>query len=242
MQYISNLSEPEFEFTVVILLTLLGYTFYYFLAFSEKSNEVLFRFFKIKKGPIQQFCFQKITGFLIMGLFPFVILSICLQSPLKYGFLENMQSETLFWILGIGLIVIPINFLIAGKPQNLEQYPQIRTPNWSSNTFLVNFVGWFMYLLAYEFLFRGVLFLGSLSMLGLIPAIVLNTAIYSLAHLPKGSKETFGSIPVGILVCFITFKTGNIWASFFIHLTMAFSNEVFAFYRHPEMHYNKIPH
>lgn len=240
MKHLSNLSELELEFTTVLSLTFIGYTFYYFFAFSEKTNEMTLDYLNFKNGPLQQFCFQKIVGFLFMGIFPFLTLSILWGSPLQYGFSEHIGIDTLYWVTGAAVFIIPINFMIAGNPENLKQYPQIRTPTWNNNTFLINFIGWFGYLLAYEFLFRGVLFLGSLSMLGLIPAIALNTVIYALAHLPKGIKETFGSIPVGILVCVITYTTGNIWASFLIHLTMAVSNEVFAFYRHPEMSYDKL--
>ncbi len=242
MKYINNLSEAEFEFVVTISLALLCYCSYYFIAFSDKTYTIFSRLFKKEISAIHTFCFQKFTGFLFMGLLPVLVISIYLKSPLDYGLSLNMGFETFYWISGIAVVIIPVSFLTAGNPENLKQYPQIRIPYWNRNTFLIDFMGWFMYLLAYEFLFRGVLFFGSIPMMGLLPAIVLNVAIYALAHLPKGAKETFGSIPVGILVCYITYQTGNIWASFLIHLTMAYSNEVFAFLRHPEMHYHKITH
>ena len=242
MNHINSLSGPEIEFVIAVLLTLFCYTLYYFTAFSEKAAEALFRLFRIKHGAVEQFGFQKLTGFVFMGLLPILVILICLGSPLPYGLSGSISIETFFWVIGLTAIIIPINFFIAGKPENLKQYPQIRIDSWNRNTFLVNFTGWTLYLLAYEFLFRGVLFTGSLSILGFIPALVLNVIIYALAHLPKGAKETFGAIPVGIIICAITYQTGNIWASFLIHLTMALSNEVFAFYRHPEMYYKKRIH
>jgi len=242
MKNLYSLSEPEFELIVALSLSLLGYISYYFIAFSDSATQANLKLFGLKNNELHQFVLQKTTGFIFMGIFPLLFLTFFLDFPVKFGFGENIHLQTLYWVVGIALAIIPINFLIAGKAENLKQYPQIRISTWEKSTFALNFIGWAIYLLGYEYLFRGVLFLGSLPMLGLIPAIVLNVVIYSLAHLPKGMKETLGSIPVGLLICVITYKTGNIWASFFIHLTMAISNELFAFYRHPEMHFKKITH
>ena len=107
------------------------------------------------------------------------------------------------------------------------------------NTILLNTVGWGLYLLAYEYLFRGILFFGVLPWLGLYATIALNTTIYALAHLPKGAKETIGAIPLGIVVCLITFETGNIWVAFLVHMILALSNDYIALYHHPDMHYTR---
>src|SRR5690606_30971048 len=124
-------------------------------------------------------------------------------------------------------IIIPLNLFAAGKPSNLLRYPQIRMPHWSDQTFIIAAVGWTLYLFAYEYLFRGILFFGLLPHMGLAATVAINTAIYALVHLPNGAKETIGAIPLGILVCLITFETGSILAAFLIHLTLALSNEFF---------------
>ena len=93
-----------------------------------------------------------------------------------------------------------------------------------------NLVSWGLYLLGYEFLFRGVLFLGLIPFTGLNTAIGINTALYALAHLYKGKKETIGSIPLGIVLCYITWKTGTIWTAFAIHWIMASNNFIWSHY------------
>lgn len=242
MQGIKSLSNAEFEFVVAITLTTLAYCSYYFIAFSENAFLAVARIFNFKNNPILVFCFQKLSGFIFLGILPALgVLLLLGKSPFLYGFMGNISAEIFYWVSGTALIVIPINFFIAGKPKNLKQYPQIRINNWSKSTFLIDGVGWFIYLLAYEYLFRGVLLLGVYPTLGMVNAIVISTSIYALAHIHKGFKETFGSIPVGLLVCFITFETGSIWASFFIHLVMALSNEFFAFYSNPKMLYRSKP-
>ena len=66
-------------------------------------------------------------------------------------------------------------------------------------------------------------------------AIALNCALYSFAHFYKGPGESFGSIPVGLILCYLTLLTGNIWMAVLIHCVMALSNEWFSLYFHPEM-------
>ncbi|GAI37228.1 unnamed protein product, partial [marine sediment metagenome] len=71
--------------------------------------------------------------------------------------------------------------------------------------------------------------------IGVWPAIAVNTSIYACTHIPKGFKEAIGAIPFGIILCIITLITGNIWVAFFIHVLLALSNDYFALYHNPEM-------
>ena len=73
-------------------------------------------------------------------------------------------------------------------------------------------------------------------MWSLWPAIALNCILYALAHFYKGPGEILGAIPVGILLCYLTLHTGNIWSAVIIHSTMALSNEWFSIRSHPNMH------
>jgi membrane protease YdiL (CAAX protease family) len=98
-------------------------------------------------------------------------------------------------------------------------------------------VSWIAYLLAYEFLFRGFLFFAALPVLGLFFAIVLNTIIYALVHLYKGFKEVIWSVPLGILLCYLTYLTGTIWVAVFTHIILALSGEWFSVWAHPDMYF-----
>ena len=73
--------------------------------------------------------------------------------------------------------------------------------------------------------------------MGFAAAMVLNTILYALAHLYKGRMETLGSVPVGVLLCYLTFLTGNIWTAVVIHCLMALSNEWFSIRFHPDMRF-----
>lgn len=116
----------------------------------------------------------------------------------------------------------------ARKPVNTSQYPQIRIQNWDLSLILKNYWGWFIYLLAYEFMYRGFLLFGLIDSFGVWPAIMVNTIIYSLAHIPKGNREALLAIPFGIILCYLTVRTETIWLSVMVHIVLAYSNDYFA--------------
>lgn len=239
MHVAESLSPSDSHFILILSITAAGYLGYYFLAFAQKSPLSIF---KSKKEPIPEngaahVFLQKLTGFFLMGILPYLSVLIFLpESPFHYGLVHEFQSGDSLYILVPVVILITLNIFFAGKPENLKQYPQMRISAWTPKIISLNAFGWAIYLLGYEYLFRGVFFFGVLPILGLYKTIALNTIVYSLAHLSKGAKETLGSIPLGILMCIITFKTGSIWATFLIHLAMAWSNEFLALYHHPDMY------
>ena len=67
------------------------------------------------------------------------------------------------------------------------------------------------------------------------PAVIVNSSIYAFAHFYKGPGETFGSIPGGIVLCWATLMTGNIWTAVIIHSVMALALEWFSIQRNPDM-------
>ncbi len=78
-----------------------------------------------------------------------------------------------------------------------------------------------LFLLAYEFYFRGVLLFGLIPLLGLFSAITVNTFLYALQHLFDSKKEFIGCIPFGIILCLLSYNTLSIWPAFILHATLA---------------------
>lgn len=220
-----------YDFTTAILVASLGFIFY--LYFSESANIV--KRLKSSKGEPGYIFFQRFLGVLIFGIVPVsVILFKGTKNLGDFGIITP-APETYIWTIFLSVIVISINYFNSKTTENLEMYPQIRRNEWSLTLIILSAVSWMIYLLSYEFLFRGFLFFASVHLLGLWPAIFINTAIYSLVHLPKGFKETIGAIPLGILLCYLTFRTGSIWVAVFTHISMAVSNEWLSLRAHPQM-------
>jgi membrane protease YdiL (CAAX protease family) len=179
---------------------------------------------------------QRITGFIFYGFIPlsifYYIQSIGIQD---YGINLFSPQRSLIWVGIFAPLIVLVNYFFSGKESNLRHYPQIRLKIWNSKDLMINFLTWLIYLFAYEAFFRGLLFFAIFHTLGVIAAIAINVLFYALAHLPKGRKETFASIPFGIVLCLITLDTGSFLAAFIIHGIMAISYEFFSIKAHPEM-------
>jgi len=160
------------------------------------------------------------------------------KSPTNYGLNFNQLQTSLSWTAFLGLIIIVANYFLTGKKQNLKNYPQIRLRYWTADKILVNSLTWIIYLFGYELMFRGLLLFSFYYAYGTFVAIFVNCVLYSLVHIPKGKKETFGAIPLGIILSFITLETGSIFVAFVFHVIMALSNDHFAIKAHPSMTYN----
>ncbi len=224
------------ELTAYPLLVSISFLLYWYLS----SSGTIRRFFIDKIGQERALfwhvLYQKLTGFVILGILPGICIYYTDQASFSDYGINTMNIRTsLYWVGILGVVIFCVNFFLARRPSNLEQYPQIRKKEWSIGTLIGGGFGWLIYLLGYEFLFRGVLLFGSLKVMDSWLAISLNVLLYAIAHLPKGKLETFGSVPFGLLVCLFTVSTGNIWTAFGLHACMALSNFYFSFYYHPEM-------
>jgi membrane protease YdiL (CAAX protease family) len=220
-----------FNFISAMMVATFGFIFYHYVSESALISKLL----KSSKGEPLYVLFQRFLGVFIFGIIPISIILFSGTKDLSAFAVAAPVPETYFWTIILSAAVVAINYFNSQTPANREMYPQIRREVWSLPLVILSTLSWIIYLLSYEFLFRGFLFFASINLLGLWPAIMINTAIYSLVHLPKGIKETFGAIPFGILLCYLTFRTGSIWVAVFTHVSMAVSNEWLSIRAHPDM-------
>jgi len=225
---------------VPVFVTLVFFILYWFTAQSKKIKTAFFKQNTADQGSIKHIFFTKVFGFISMGVVP---VSLCLffipeVSLAQYGltFIPETALFTFIWTVGLSILVIPLAYFSAKKPKNLQNYPQIRAKLWTRKTLFINLLGWALYLFGYEFLFRGVLFIPLVEPLGVWPAIVINIALYSATHIPKGLDETLGAIPLGLVLCLLTLASGTIWIAFFVHLAMAWTNSLTALKYNTETH------
>lgn len=179
---------------------------------------------------------RRLLGFVLMGLLPLLVYYYGFELPFQeYGINLKQSGRSVIWILVFLPPIIAMNYYVAGKPSNLEQYPQIRLFHWDLKDLFFNFTSWIIYLLGYEMLFRGFLLFSFYHAFGIPIAIGVNVVLYALAHIPKGFREVAGSVPFGVILCLITLSTGSFLAAFVLHIMMALSNEFFAIRFHPDM-------
>lgn len=218
------METKELAFLIAMIGTAGGFIAYHFIAEGRKAAADADDATKISTV-----IFKRNMGVLFLGLVPFVLaVLVAGKSLTELGLSFQNFGTSLLWSLGLGAVAATVNFFNSRKPDNLAMYPEIRVKTWSKSLVWKSAFTWSAYLFAYELLFRGVLWFCTEPLIGFIPAIALNCALYALAHVPKGIKETIGAIPLGIILCILTQQTGTIWIAFIVHIALALSNEWFS--------------
>jgi len=224
------------EFIISFLFCTLGYYAYYSISESEKWKSFFINNHTTNNAGAV--IFKRLTGVVILGLLPYVYFFWFSSLDFKEVGLTGREEKTMFWFLILSLIIIPLGLYNSPKDSNLKMYPMIRTSIWNFKLLLISAITWTAYLVAYEILFRGFLLHTSLEIIGIWPAIILNTAIYSIVHFHKGKKEMLGAIPLGIVLCLLVIYTGSILIAIYSHVLMALTNEWLSIYFHPEMKFS----
>ncbi len=235
-----SLSDNELPAVLTVLLSIVGYNIYWFLAISPHRKEKLESSYEKEEASIRLVQFQKYMGTLFLGVLPLIICLLVLPYSLaEYGLSFQNTGTSMLWIIGLSALIFPINMSAGKRPANLEMYPMMRVRSLTPRLILVNSLATMSYLFAYELLFRGLLLFTCVEVLGVWPAIAVNIALYSAVHLPKGAGETIGALPFGLLICYITLSTGTIWVAVVIHWVLSLTNDYFAVHYHPDMHFKK---
>jgi membrane protease YdiL (CAAX protease family) len=145
------------------------------------------------------------------------------------------------WYLIAALMVITIvsAFFSSKSPDVQRSAPELRIRLWHTRHIVLSSLSWLIYLFGYELFFRGILWFLCFNAFGFWWALIINVALYSLVHVPKGKLVTYGAIPLGALFCTLSYYTGSFLPAFLIHSAMAISTELFSVYHNPEFQFIK---
>tara|TARA_B100001093_G_scaffold499601_1_gene549033 strand:- start:4 stop:696 length:693 start_codon:yes stop_codon:yes gene_type:complete len=205
-----------------IAIGIIGYLSYFYVLKNITFRHYVKGLFPASKASFYWIQITRLIAFIFMTIVPLVFINSL--TPLFWSPTFKWTNQDIIFTLGLAAILIPLGAINSRGEKHLNQYPQVRMKKWNILEYIINILSWGIYLLGYEYLFRGILFLGLLPFFSTIQAISINTLLYTLAHLYKGKKETLGSIPLGIILCLITLETNTIWTAFTAHWIMASNN------------------
>lgn len=131
------------------------------------------------------------------------------------------------WVAWPMLVLVPLLWRSAGGDEIRALHPEIRGAVWTPSLRVLSLGSWAVFLLGYEYMFRGALLFTLDAAMGAWPALGVTAAMYSLAHLHKPLLgETLGSIPMGILFGAMSLATGSFLPAFALHLVIAWTTEL----------------
>jgi len=231
-------TAEAWEATISIVLLTAGFLIFRIVSKSEGLRQRLVRQYGEERGQELHIYLQRATGVLFYGIIPAIVLfTTTPYGWADYGVAAKFPLSMWLWTIGLSAVLIPMTRNSTRKPESLAMYPEVRKSIWNRKTLISSALWWAAYLVAYELIFRGFLLFACARAFGAIPAIVINTSLYSLVHVPKGMTEGIGAIPLGLALCLITFQTETIWVAVVVHIVLSLSNEWHSLHYHPEIEY-----
>ena len=172
---------------------------------------------------------QRAAGFVLLGVIPAAAAPVLGWRLDGTGLLTlPAPDRTLLLVAGVCAVTLPAILWSSRKPDFALHYPQIRVAAWDGPLRLKNGLTWALYLVGYEYFFRGFLLFGLTDALGAWPAVALTTFAYVLAHIHKNADETIGCIPMGVVFAWGTLWSGSIWGAWLAHVIIANTSELLA--------------
>lgn len=180
---------------------------------------------------------EKSIGFVTLGVLPALVTLLVPGGVPQLGI--ALPGGSLWWTIApiAGFLV-----LVIVRPRgrvNTEFYPQVRALRWNRSRIIRNSFFWILYLVAYEFSFRGFLFFPLIPVMGLEATVAVNCALYALAHVYKGAGEAFGAFFLGILLCAIAYATGSFLVPLVVHVILALGNDYLAVAVSPDRQFTR---
>ena len=157
---------------------------------------------------------ERHTGSLVAMCIPVLLVGAQNNDWLQLRFTPEIHVAALTFILGIAAFIIAlftaIKTIKKGVPahfgqEKMEKYIFIRT----------------IFLVVYEIFFRAVLLQVSLQFVPVPIAVAINVILYVGAHAFSTRQEFWGSLPFGVLLCWLTLFSGSVWPAVLVHALLA---------------------
>jgi membrane protease YdiL (CAAX protease family) len=165
-------------------------------------------------------------------------LIIFLFSPDALLFLKEAGLSLGNWRRGLGIAAVgaPLAVLsgfIGSRDAELGRfYPFSKTACRSPRSFIAFEAAYLLlYYVAWEFLYRGILFFPLIPAIGLIPALALQTIISTLHHAGHPQSEIFASLAGGFVFGLVAYFTGSFIYTIFLHALTGISTDTYIYYR-----------
>jgi len=209
---------------------------YLTLAFPFMMTVFHFRTLLKKRGDYRAFLLYFAVFFTAFMAVPILVVLVAAPSPRDFLWFVGLTpghfgAGLLFVAVGVPIALV-VGFIGSRDPAMQAQYPFSKEACADLKKFIRFETAYFcLYYLPWEFVFRGILFFPLIPMVGVIPALALQTIISTLYHFGHPPAEIFAALGAGVIFGLIAYATGSIFYAAIIHATVGIGNDVFLYIR-----------
>ncbi|MFO7446907.1 MAG: CPBP family intramembrane glutamic endopeptidase [Ignavibacteriaceae bacterium] len=162
------------------------------------------------------------TDFITLFILPVLIIKILFKEKIRdYGITLGDNKAGLTFSLLILFIMLPVIWFASSSPEFSETYPLLYSAKQSWRVFVTFEIGLFIYMFAWEFIWRGFMLFGLKEKFGYY-AVLIQLIPFVILHNGKPVPETFGAIIAGIVLGALALRTGSIFYGIIAHAGVIF--------------------
>jgi len=162
-----------------------------------------------------------LSSFLFYGLIPFVVLLFLPSEKLSdYGLGFGRWKLGVPVVIASYLVMLPVLIIAARSPAFAHTYPLDADALLSPKHLLAYELGYWLYFIAWEFLFRSFLLFGLYKRIG-GAAIWVQLMPFVVMHAGKPETEAFASILAGIALAVLALRSRSFWYGAILHAMIA---------------------
>jgi membrane protease YdiL (CAAX protease family) len=165
-------------------------------------------------------------------------LIIFLFSPDPLLFLKEAGLTLGNWrrglaVMAAGAPLAVLSGFIGSRDTELSRfYPFSKVACRSPRSFIAFEAAYLLlYYVAWEFLYRGILFFPLIPAIGLVPALSLQTVISTLHHAGHPQSEIFAALAAGFIFGLVAYFTGSFIYAVFLHALTGICTDTFIYLR-----------
>ncbi len=181
---------------------------------------------------LYEFIYWYAGDFITLLIIPALIIKIFFKENLRdYGFTPGDKRAGLIITLGFLLIMLPVIWIVSSEPSFSLAYPLLASARYSWKIFVIYEAGLFIYLIAWEFIWRGFMLFGLKEKFGYY-AVLIQMIPFLILHNGKPPVEVFGAILGGLALGILAFRTNSIYYCVLTHAGVMFAVDLISILRY----------
>jgi membrane protease YdiL (CAAX protease family) len=159
---------------------------------------------------LYEYIYWFIGDFLTLFILPLLIIKLLLKEKLtSYGLRVGDYKSGLKYSLIFLSVMVPIVWFASANGDFIKTYPQLNDVKYSWGIFLVFESGILLYMIAWEFIWRGFMLFGLEEKFGYY-TVLIQMIPFLILHNGKPALETIGAIIAGLALGILALKTRSV--------------------------------
>ena len=179
-----------------------------------------------------EYLYWFIGDFITFCIVPVLIIRLFLKEKLSdYGIRLGDYKIGLKISLIFLAIMLPIIWFASSSNSFANVYPHLNSARDSWDVFIIYEIGLLIYMIAWEFVWRGYMLFGLYEKFGFY-SIFIQMIPFVILHNGKPMLETFGAILAGLALGILALRTKSIFYCVLAHMSVMFSIDLISALRY----------